>query len=254
VAVLPGAEPFSHDGDGIGILLCHGFTGSPQTVRPWAEACVRAGHTVRVPRLPGHGTHWRDLNATNWQHWYDEVDAAFTELRDATDVVFIGGISMGAALGLRLAELRGPEVAGLMLVNPAVRLPRHQLALIPWVSRVLPATRGIASDIKKPDTQELAYGLTPLRAARSMLEFWSVLNADLDKVDQPVVVFRSPQDHVVPASSTALVLARISSTDVTETLCEDSYHVATLDNDGPMIEKQSLAFVARIVNQTGGAR
>jgi carboxylesterase len=128
------------------------------------------------------------------------------------------------------------------------------MALIPWVGRVLPAAWGIASDIKKPDTQELAYRLSPLRAARSMLQFWSVLNADLDKVDQPVVVFRSTEDHVVPASSTELVLARISSTDVTQTLCEDSYHVATLDNDGPMIEKQSLAFVARIVNQTGGAR
>jgi carboxylesterase len=254
VPVLPGAEPFSHDGDRVGILLCHGFTGSPQTMRPWAEACVRAGHTVRVPRLPGHGTHWSELNGTTWHQWYDEIEAAFTELRDATDVVFVGGISMGAALALRLAARQGPAVAGLMLVNPAVRIQKHQMALIPWVGRVLPSAKGIASDIKKPGGRELAYPVTPLRAARSMLQFWSVLVPDLDKVGQPVVVFRSTEDHVVPASSTQLVLARISSTDVTEVLCEDSYHVATLDNDGPMIEKQSLEFVDRIVTQTGGAR
>jgi carboxylesterase len=61
-----------------------------------------------------------------------------------------------------------------------------------------------------------------------------------------VLLFRSPQDHVVPASSSALVLARIASTDVTEVLCEDSYHVATLDNDAERIVKESLAFVERI--------
>ena len=63
--VLPGAEPFLHDGsDEIGMLLCHGFTGSPQSLRPWGEHLAAEGLTVRCPRLPGHGTDWREMNRT----------------------------------------------------------------------------------------------------------------------------------------------------------------------------------------------
>jgi len=61
VAVLPGAEPFALEpdapGDAVaGVVLCHGFTGSPQSMRPWGEYLRTAGFPVRCPRLPGHGT------------------------------------------------------------------------------------------------------------------------------------------------------------------------------------------------------
>ena len=54
--VLPGAEPFRHEGGEVGVLLCHGFTGSPQSLRPWAEYLAERGLTVALPLLPGHGT------------------------------------------------------------------------------------------------------------------------------------------------------------------------------------------------------
>src|ERR671924_252669 len=54
-SVLPGAEPFDHAGGPVGVLLCHGFTGSPQTLRGWAEYLAAQGLTVSLPRLPGHG-------------------------------------------------------------------------------------------------------------------------------------------------------------------------------------------------------
>ena len=45
--VLPGAEPFFHSGGATGALLCHGFTGSPATLRPWADYLAAAGLTVK---------------------------------------------------------------------------------------------------------------------------------------------------------------------------------------------------------------
>jgi carboxylesterase len=50
----------------------------------------------------------------------------------------------------------------------------------------------------------------------------------------------------VPASSSALILSRISSRDVTEILLEDSYHVATIDNDAPRIFDESAKFIEGI--------
>src|SRR5271156_5217333 len=78
--LLPGAEPFDHAGGPVGVLLCHGFTGSPQTLRGWAEYLAAQGLTVSLPRLPGHGTTWQDLAQTDGDDWYAEVDAAFGRL------------------------------------------------------------------------------------------------------------------------------------------------------------------------------
>ena len=124
--VLPGAEPFSHDAAGadgdVGVLVSHGFTGSPQSMRPWAEHLAGAGlHASGCPACPGHGTTWQELNRTRFDDWYAAIDAAFTELSERCSKVVVAGLSMGGTLVTRLAEQRGAEVAGLMLVNPAYR-------------------------------------------------------------------------------------------------------------------------------------
>ena len=102
--LFPGAEPYSADGGSTGILLLHGFTGSPKSMRPWAERMSAEGHTVRLPRLPGHGTRWQDMNLTRWEDWYAEADRAFLELQKSCERVFVFGLSMGGTLTLRLAE------------------------------------------------------------------------------------------------------------------------------------------------------
>ncbi len=245
--VLPGAEPFSHDGDDVGVLLCHGFTGCPQSLRDWARAHAAAGHTVRLPRLPGHGTTWQEMDRTRWQDWYACVEEAFSELRSRCQSVVVGGLSMGGALALRLAQQHAEGVTGIVLVNPAVKSEDRRLAVLPLLRHVVRSLPAVGNDIKKPGVVELAYDRVPPNALYSMLQGWKAVVADLSSVRQPVLLFRSPEDHVVPASSSALILERIDSTDVAEVLCGDSYHVATLDNDAPRIIEGALAFTARVV-------
>ena len=81
-SVMPGAEPFSRDDGTLGVLLSHGFTGSPASMKPWGQYLADRGYTVRVPRLPGHGTRWQDLNAVGWDDWYGELDRSLSELRE----------------------------------------------------------------------------------------------------------------------------------------------------------------------------
>src|SRR6202034_3106811 len=104
MSVLPGAEPFEHDGGRVGVLLCHGFTGSPQSLRPWAQFLAEAGLTVSVPLLPGHGTSWQEMNRTTSDDWLATAGQALAELRAQCDEVFLMGLSMGGCLALRLAE------------------------------------------------------------------------------------------------------------------------------------------------------
>jgi carboxylesterase len=246
VPLLPGAEPYASGGGPVGALLCHGFTGCPQSLRPWAEHLAQGGLTVRLPRLPGHGTRWQDMNVTRWPDWYAEVERALADLRDRCEAVFVMGLSMGGTLALRLAEQRGGDIAGLVLVNASLLDPRRAFKLLPVLELVLPSTKGIARDIKNPAATEVAYDRTPLRALASLVELWALTRNDLAKVTQPVLVFRSLEDHVVAPDSGRLLLAKISSTDVEEITLADSYHVATLDNDAPRIFDGSLQFVRRL--------
>jgi carboxylesterase len=253
VSILPGAEPFSHDGNDVGVVVCHGFTGSPQSLRPWAQALADAGYTVRLPLLPGHGTTWQDLNRTRWTDWYAAVSASLDELNPRCRAVVVAGLSMGGALALRLAAQRGRDVAGVIAVNPAVKAEDPRLRLLPVMQYLLPSLPGIGNDIKKPGVTEQAYPRNPLRALYSLTRLWAEVVADLPRVDQPLLLLRSVDDHVVPASSSALVLRRVSSSDVREVLCEESYHVAPLDNDFDLIVKQSLAFIEQVTSSSGGA-
>jgi carboxylesterase len=250
VPVLPGAEPFSHDADGagsdIGVLVSHGFTGTPQSMRPWAEHLAAEGFSVRLPRLPGHGTTWQELNRTRFEDWYAAVDAAFTELSERCSKVVVAGLSMGGTLVTRLAEQRGTEVAGLMLVNPAFRADDRRLAALPVVKHLVGGLPAIGNDVRKAGVTELAYSRTPLKALHSLVQAWDFVVRDLPQVTQPVLLMRSSVDHVVPASSSALFLSRISSKDVTEVILENSYHVATLDNDAPEIFELSTEFARRV--------
>jgi len=244
--LMPGAEPFRHDGGPIGALLCHGFTGTPQSLLPWAEHLAADGLTVRLPRLPGHGTSVAEANLTTWPDWYAEVERNLVELSAQCEQVFVMGLSMGGTLAIRLAEEHGTEISGLVLVNPSLLTKRPDRFLLPVLRFVVPTWAGIASDIKKPGAAELAYDRIPMKAAYSLSQLWVTTRADLAKVTQPILVFRSTDDHVVEPDSTALLKATVSSSDVREVVLDDSYHVATLDNDAPIIFQGSVEFVRRL--------
>ena len=104
--LMPGAEAFRHEGGATGALLCHGFTGSPGSLRPWAQYLAEAGLAVSVPRLPGHGTTWQEMSRTRWEDWYAEADRGYEELRGQSNEIFVMGLSTGVCLALRMAEQR----------------------------------------------------------------------------------------------------------------------------------------------------
>jgi carboxylesterase len=240
------ARPELTGGRRIGVLLSHGFTGSPASMRPWGEHLGALGYGVVVPLLPGHATTWQDLNTRRWADWYAELTRAFDALRAEHDAVVIGGLSMGGALVLRLAADRPDEVAGVMVVNPAVATKRLDVKLLPVLKHLVPSFPAIANDIKKPGVDENGYDRTPLKAIHSLIRAWPSLRADLPRVTSPLVYFRSADDHVVDDASEPLVLGGISSTDVTRVALPESFHVATLDNDAPTIFEESAAFIARV--------
>lgn len=256
IADSANTQAFYREGDSdIAVLMIHGFTGSPASMRPWGDFLHDHGHSVSGPRLPGHGTHWQDLAKTTWQEWYAQVDESFQELTDKHRLVFVAGISMGVALGLRLAQDRGEAVGGLMAVNPAVRRPErldvpvllavNKVGLLNALAQIMPTVSGVKNDINKPGQDSTAYEQLPIKGALQLIKLQDDIGADLASVTQPMVVFTSITDHVVEPANSQMLMSEVGSQYKTQIMLPDSYHVATLDHDAQEIFQESLQFIER---------
>ncbi|MEI7859855.1 MAG: alpha/beta fold hydrolase [Acidimicrobiales bacterium] len=251
--IMSGAEPWSAVGSANGVLVLHGFTGNPQSMRPLAVALADAGFTVELPLLPGHGTSLEDMVPTRWDDWSGAAEAHFQALAARCDQVAVVGLSMGGALTCWLAE-RHPHLAGIAVVNPLVKAPDGEFrAGIQGLLDIGTETfDGIGSDIKKAGPVEAAYSGTPLAAVLSLFEGVDEVEAGLDGIHCPVLVLSSRDDHVVEPVSGDVLVARVAGP-VERIWLEDSYHVATLDNDAPLIEAKVVEFMLEVLGGPGGA-
>ena len=240
------ARPELTSGKKVGVLLSHGFTGSPVSIRPWAEFLADKGYAVESPLLPGHATSWQELNRHRFSDFYARITETFDKLRSENDVVVVGGLSMGGMLTLRLAADRPGEIAGAVVVNPVLGTNRRDVKLLPGLKWVVPAFPAIGNDIKKPGQDEYGYPRTPLKAIHSLFQAFPQLIADLPKLDLPVLVFRAPDDHVVDSFSIETIKRQMAGLDLTVRTLDNSYHVATLDNDAELIFEESLEFIRKV--------
>jgi carboxylesterase len=238
--IKSGAEPYSADGGPLGILLIHGFTGSPASLRPMAEFLAQEGLSVSLPRLPGHGTDWEDLARTSWEDWYSEADAAFGELAARRRDVVVVALSMGSSLAVHMAATRGDEVRGLALINPYLVDPR--LLSAPLVRLFTRTTKGVVNDMKKPGQDEVGYERVPVAALPSLRRLLRVAQKDLPRVRAPLILFKSTVDHVVKPAGARLIMQRIGSEEKELVELANSFHVATLDHDAELIEQRVLEF------------
>jgi carboxylesterase len=247
--ILPGAEAWSHEGEHHhGVVVVHGFTGNPGSMRGVAEAFAAKGYHVEMPRLPGHGTVVEEMLPTRWADWVAEAEAAYQRLLQRTPAIVVVGLSMGGALTLRLGADH-PEIAGLVCINPVAKPQAAEIVdmlrgLADGGTTVLP---GVGSDIADPDVKESAYEGTPVVPLLSMLvDGIEPLSHRYPAMRMPLLLMNSPQDHVVEPAH-AEFLAEQYGGPVERILLERSYHVATQDYDKELIVESALAFAARVL-------
>ena len=240
-------EPLYHVGTGeqgrTGVLVSHGYSGSPRAVQEWALSLADAGYTVALPLLDGHGLTPEAMESSRWTDWTEDVEGAYTWLRERTDEVFTSGLSMGGALALWLAE-RHPEIAGVITVNASVRDPREllirflgRMGLPPWV-------KAIGNDIMMPGVDEKAYDRVPTRSALQLVRLQSIVRKNLHLVCCPALLFSSVTDHLVPPANQQEIFEGISSKSKALVKLKNSHHVATMDGDRELIFAKTIEFVA----------
>ena len=234
------------------LLLVHGFTGSPASLRPLAELLAQRGFAVELLRLPGHGTHFRDMMSTRYEDWRREVSEGLTRLAARTERVIALGLSMGGTLVLDVVTRDPACVAGVVVINTPV-LDREGILvkLAPYLEHVLPLVPASAAgltrnDIAKPGMNELAYSWVPAKSGNSLVREFPRIRKQLPNLSAPILVAYSRADHSVPPENSQAILRALRSKDVTELVLERSYHVATLDYDLELIEERVAAFADRV--------
>jgi len=229
------AGPFAFDGDRRGLLVVHGFTGTPFEVRPCGEALNARGFTVVGPRLAGHGGSIGELSSTRWPDWYATVENAFDELRARCDAVALCGLSLGGLLTLELARRRREQVAAIAVLSVPLWLPRWQTgairlaARLGWTrTRALPKVGG--SDIADGEMRRknpTGRGF-PFAALDSLLDCAAHVRAGLDEIDRPAFVAHGHRDHTAPFDCMAEIARRLRGP-VEQLVLPRSRHVVTLD-------------------------
>lgn len=247
INLLEGAEPFSGGRGRNGVLLIHGFTSQPFSLRALAQTFVDAGLRVELPRLPGHGTSVEDLEGYRFDDWVTAVESAYLELERTCDRIVVAGLSMGGTLACWLAE-HHQKITGLILINPLIEptTQENMDALHAELAAGRSSYESLSSDIKWQGRSGQRYNATPIRPLLSLFEGAILVRDALEKINVPVLLLSSREDHVVPPS-TGDTIVRLVQSDVERVYLENSYHVATLDYDAPELEARAVAFVRKVV-------
>ena len=243
---LPGpAGPFRIMRGRVGCLLLHGLTGTPYEMRDLGEALAASGISVLCPLLPGHGTSPEDLDKTRWPEWEAAALAAFDELGAGADQRFVCGLSLGGTLAIRVAARR--EVAGLILLSPALKLRSPLAHLLPILSRLI-RFRKKTSDIKDPVAlaRHPGYKVQSFAAANSLRDLMSRLPGDYPALRMPLLAIVSKNDHVVDPEAVRALHRDAPSERKRLIMLEDCYHVITVDSEAERVRREVVGFVRDI--------
>ena len=239
---LDGSAFFWPNGD-VAVLCLHGFTATTVEVRKMAEFLFEQGYTVKAPLLPGHGTSPIDMNKTRWQDWFAVAEESLKDLLMNYRKVLVLGESMGGLLTLHLAA-KYPEVSGILLFAPAIRISNLWLAKFLWP--FIPSLK------KKPPDNDLpqqSYTAFPLRAAASLHKLQIIVHSELKNIYTPVRIFQGKHDDTIDPLGAVFAYERIGSEDKDLIILSESCHLILLDKQMPQVQEMTHEFIQKVLSE-----
>jgi carboxylesterase len=235
--------------DEVGVVLVHGFTGTPYEVRYLGEQLARAGYTVRAPLLPGHGTSVGELDQTRWEDWAEHVERAADAMRVRCPRVVVVGQSLGGLLALHLASHRRDLAAVVTLAAP-LWLDGLSGRVARWTTsgplsrvRTLPKLGGSDVRDRRARAANPSYPGIPTKALGQLLAFMAVADAALPQVTQPVLVLHARQDHTAPVACATRIAEQTRAERLR--ILPRSYHLITMDVERDIVAAEVTAFIRK---------
>ncbi len=233
----PLAGPFRLDGGAEdGVLLLHGWTGSPAHLRDVGAVLAEAGYTVVAPLLAGHGTRLEDMVDTGWRDWVRSATEAGLGLAAEVERIHFVGLSMGGIISLLLAPTLGAASVTTINAPQLVWDRRARLAHLYRGSKRI--DHGDAPVPASPDMRKYQqqYGGTPIGTVAELGDLMKAARRNLGRVTCPALIIQSRTDETVNPKSAEIIYDGISSSQKGLVWLENSRHVAVLDNERDVIK------------------
>ncbi len=249
--MLGDATPFSYAGDGRGVLLLHGFTGTPFEMRHLGRRLHERGMSVECPLLPGHGGSASELSRTTYHDWYGGAERAFFELSRRCDRVAVAGLSMGGLLALHLCRYWRGEIAAVAALSTPLWLPptaarAARLAeRLPLVPAAIPGVPKLAGSDCRDKAMRRANPSTPsfpVAGILELLKLMRVVRGELPQIDTPALIVHARKDHTAPFACSEPLARELGSSVVKHRPLERSYHLVTIDVERDRVAAEVAAF------------
>jgi carboxylesterase len=238
-------DPFLWEAGPVGVLLSHGYTASTAEVRLLGRFLHEQGYTVAGPLLPGHMTTPEDMNRCHWQDWAGAFEETYQQIAARCERVFVGGESMGALLTLYLAS-RHPEVAGLLIYAPALRISALDAFLARLLVRFVPYVRKRKRNII-PAERWQGYRVHPVSALVQLLHLQKEVRPRLPDIHQPLLLIQGRLDTDIDLRGVDMLYQEIGSTLKELHWLERSRHPVILDCELDQVKELTQRFMARVL-------
>ncbi len=243
----PYAKAFHFDGNNIGILLIHGFTGTPGHMLKLGEDFHKDGYTVLGIQLPGHGTHIYDIETVTWQDWMKACRDGVNRLAETCDYIFVCGLSMGGVLTLLMAEEL--PITGAMPIAAPIHIYNPLMPYTPILKHFIRFHGGRKPPRTDKHPYDFGYTATPMKAVPHLGRLMKTAQRNLDKITCPMLIVQGLEDHTVkPKSAQIIYDGTVNCTQKELLWLEKSPHVCTLEPEYDILIEKLRRFIKENLN------
>ncbi|PLX69838.1 MAG: hypothetical protein C0603_02580 [Denitrovibrio sp.] len=200
-------------GNDVGILIIHGFTGSPLEMQPLTDYLVEQGFSTYQVRVAGHGSKPENLNVTNYKDWYESARYGYFMLKRNCKKVFVMGESMGGLVALSVAGLN--DVDGAILLSPCIKIRTFTANFTPFAHHFIKMLPKVEAGDWTKDLKHIYYDKWPVVGLYQLFKYTRYVSANIDKIKVPLLGFQFINDGVVSGRATAEFFAKAPSDDKT---------------------------------------
>lgn len=253
----------------IGILLLHGFTGSPCEVKDLSIYLSSLGFTVYAPVMAGHGTSPKDLSKTSYLDWQESVKSAYLKLKENTKSVFLIGNSFGSNMAFWLAKEFDNEVLGIVSLSAPIYLNHHKFILARlytygWFRKYYRKPKRLYKNFwsffrsllyKKNQTVKNTeilgktdYNLIPVKSFKEFLKFIKKETIpNLKNINKPIFIAHAKTDPVVLSKSAEYIYDHVGSTKKDFFWVSCNRHIMTYDSHSQELYEKIYEFIKKTI-------
>jgi carboxylesterase len=233
--VIESGKAFNYNGGGdSAVLLIHGFTGNPYSMRILGTYLADRGVDAFGVRLAGHGTDVESLARTDYRDWQESVRVAFNQVKEKYKSISVVGLSFGGNLAFNLSRCYPETIDKIVTIGTPVVLKKQKLNryVVPYIKRFKKFYKKEWVKDMKSDTEfmQRTYDRIPLDSYASFIYFINnFTKSELPHVNVPTLVIHSKDDVVIPPESAQLIYEMLGSKEKELFWLENSYHDPLVD-------------------------